>query len=53
MSHLDHEDDVPGQNGPKVARWETITQKNWDLNEGSDGLDVVLGQLEESNKRAK
>lgn len=40
-------------NKPKVARWEAGAQKNWDLNEGSEGLEATLLGLEEASKRAR
>ncbi|GAB7353418.1 hypothetical protein MBLNU459_g3889t1 [Dothideomycetes sp. NU459] len=40
-------------NKPKVARWEAGAQKNWDLHEGTEGLEAVLGGLEEASKRAR
>lgn len=64
-AHDDDLDDVniPGSRGgrgnvarPKQAKtqaWEAAASKNWDLQEGADGIEAVLGGLEEANKRKR
>ncbi|KAK3074306.1 hypothetical protein LTR53_003354 [Teratosphaeriaceae sp. CCFEE 6253] len=39
--------------GRAQAKWEEAANRNWDLHEGEDGIEGVLGGIEEASKRQR